>query len=71
MALREKTLKVLDWSDVSEDIREGHWINSYSSGGYYQVHLDDELEGDLVDTYIRENYPELVSEDSFLIFIDC
>ena len=70
MALTEKTLKVLNLSDIPQEIREENiYFSTCEKGLHYQVHVGDP-ENVPEDDWIRNNYPELENEESFLLYID-
>lgn len=70
MALTEKTLKVLNLSEIPKELVEGNWIMDIEPGVYVQAHIDEnEPENDL-NKWVKDNYPELISEQSFLIYLD-
>ena len=69
MALTEKTLKVLNFSEIPEDIRKDNlYLSTAEKGLHYQVHIDNNNTPD--DDWIKETYPELIEEESFLLYID-
>jgi hypothetical protein len=69
MALKEITKKVISYCEIPEELTEGHWISEHHNDAFVEVHLDDEEE-DGLSLWIKENYPELVNEESFFIHID-
>jgi hypothetical protein len=68
MALEIK--KVLNISEIPEEVRERHWLSRHLIESYVEVHLDGKDNLDTVDEWITKNYPELEEEDSFFIYID-
>ena len=69
MVTKQITVKVLNYSDITKELTEGHWISDYKSGILVQVHLDDD-EDDKLSMWLKEKYPELIDEDSFYIEMD-
>ncbi len=73
MALKEINLKVVSYCEIPEEITEEHWISEYMNGCFVEVHVDNGEEDEDLDPlgqWIRETYPELKKENSFLIEMD-
>lgn len=69
MALTTK--KVLNFSEIPEEVRKDHWIGRYSYETYAELHIDEnDTDPDNVTIWITDNYPELITEDSFFIYMD-
>lgn len=68
--MKKITKYVIDYSDIPEELTEGHWINDYTcQDSYVEAHIDvDEEDG--LSLWLKQLYPELINEESFLIHID-
>ena len=73
--LKTITKKVVSYCEIPEGIiSEGHWLNQHGCDAYIEYHLEDDIEdiieGDELDDWLRETYPELIDEESFFIHLD-
>ena len=73
--LKTITKKVVSYCEIPEGIiPKGHWLNQHGCDAYIECHLEDDIEdvieGDELDDWLRETYPELIDEESFFIHID-
>lgn len=62
------TKKVISYCAIPQELTEKEWFSKYQNGCFVEVHIDDE--DSPINTWFKENYPELINEESFLIEID-
>ena len=62
------TKKVVSYCEIPEKLTENEWFSEYQNGCFVEAHIDDEESP--INTWFKENYPELINEESFLIEID-
>ena len=73
MALERINKLVVSYCEIPEGLTEDHWISEYMNGCFVEVHVDNGEEDEDLDPlgqWIRETYPELEKENSFLIEMD-
>lgn len=70
MALKTITKKVLNYSEIPNNIDVPEFIVNADDGLLIECHLDDSTLNDELDDWILKNYPELKDEESFFIEID-
>jgi hypothetical protein len=68
MALEIK--KVVNVSEVPEELTKDHWIKRNLIETYVEVHIDPSDNEDSVGDWLGNTYPELIEEDSFFIYMD-
>lgn len=67
--LKDIKYKVLNFSEIDEEIRENHWLSGNPSDSYVVFSLKDDVEVDEIGEWIIENYPELEGRE-FMIYLD-
>ena len=68
MALEIK--KVVNVSEIPGELTKDHWIKRNLIESYVEVHIDPIDDEDSVGDWLSKTYPELIEEDSFLIYMD-
>ena len=67
--LKNIKYKVLNYSEIPEEITENHWLSGNTPDAYIIFSLKDDVEVDEVGEWILENYPEVEGQE-IMIHLD-